>query len=147
MIAVFLPIIVGATVILAFLPSENKETVVSISLVFFGIGLLVVTFFPAFPLAQAVSTTAISPISIWRATKGHRWSLILITFATSSINKIVPATSKATNIGEAYLFAASNGLVGMFTGVLATCLGVTAWRYVVRNDRMLTGDVPQAAAS
>jgi len=101
------------------------------------IGLLFVAFLPAWPIAQAISARFVSPMQIVKATKGYRWSLILVFFAASSMNKLVPSMSSATNVGEAIALALCGAVVAAATLVLTASIAVTAWKFAVRRDASL----------
>lgn len=101
------------------------------------IGLLFVAFLPAWPIAQAISTRFVSPIQIVKATKGYRWSLILVFSAASSVNKLVPNISFAANVGEALVLALCGAVVAAATLVLTASIAVTAWKFAVRRDASL----------
>lgn len=101
------------------------------------IGLLFVAFLPAWPIAQAISTRFVSPIRIVKATKGYRWSLILVFFAASGVNKVVPSMSSATNMGEAIALALCGAVVAAATLVLTASIAVTAWKFAVQRDASL----------
>lgn len=98
------------------------------------IGLLFVAFLPAYPIAQAISSRFVSPMQIVRATRGYRWSLILVFFAASSVNKLMPSMSSATNVGEAIALALCGAVVAAATLVLTASIAVTAWKFAVRRD-------------
>lgn len=109
------------------------STVIALLLV----GLLFVAFLPAWPIAQAISARFVSPMQIVKATKGYRWSLILVFFAASSVNKLVPSMSSATNVGEAIALALCGAAVAAATLVLTASIAVTAWKFAVRRDASL----------
>ena len=101
------------------------------------IGLLFVAFLPAWPIAQAISTQFVTPTRIVKATKGYRWSLILVFLAASSVNKLMPSMSSATNIGEAVALELGGAVVVAATLVLTASIAVTAWKFAVRRDASL----------
>lgn len=98
------------------------------------LGLLFVAFLPAWPIAQAISARFVSPMQIVKATKGYRWSLILVFFAASSVNKLVPSMSSATNVGAAIALALCGAVVAAATLVLTASIAVTAWKFAARRD-------------
>ena len=136
MLLMFLPIMVGLVSAL-LLGQENSRLATVISLLV--LGWLILTFLPAWPIAQAISHQFVSPIRILRATSGYRWSLVGVALVTGGFDKIVPATSAANSVGEAILLAIGNGLVSAMTMMIAASLGATAWRYASQNDRALRG--------
>ena len=140
-----------AVTILTFVPTLSSLTVlvyasgagahdgltISIVIVLLLVGLLFVAFLPAWPIAQAISTRFVSPMQIVKATKGYRWSLILVFFAASSVNKLVPSMSSARNVGEAIALALSGAVVAAATLVLTASIAVTAWKFAARRDDSL----------
>lgn len=101
------------------------------------IGLLFVAFLPAWPIAQAVSTRFVNPMRIVKATKGYRWSLILVFFTTSSVNKFAPSISSASNVGEAIGLASIDAIVTAATTLLTASIEVTAWKFASKRDASL----------
>ncbi len=99
--------------------------------------LLFVAFLPAWPIEQAISARFVSPMQIVKATKGYRWSLVLVFFAASSVNKLAPSMSSATNVGEAIALALCGAVVAAATLVLTASIAVTAWKFAVRRDASL----------
>lgn len=144
-VILFLPMIGGFGSMFIASPDASKGLVLSLALLLLVGGWIVLTLFPALPVAQAVSTAFVSPKRVWRATKGHRWSLVVVSFATGSISKLAPEMSMAANSGQAALLAVGHGLVSVGTLLLMNSLGVTAWQYATRNDPSLCGDEPRGA--
>jgi hypothetical protein len=137
-IVTFMPILSSlAVLIYAARAGLHNGFIISTVLTLLLIGLLFVAFLPAWPIAQAISARFVSPMRIVKATKGHRWSLILVMFAASSVNKLVPSMSSATNIGEAIALALFGAVVGAATLVLTASIAVTAWKFAVRRDASL----------
>lgn len=100
-------------------------------------GFLLAALLPAWPLAQAMSKRFISPMRIFKATNGYRWSLIFLVLATGSVNKLVPGMSSASNLGEAIGLALCDGVVTAAILVLTASITVTAWKFAVRRDASL----------
>lgn len=111
--------------------------IISTVIALFLVGLLFVAFLPAWPIAQAISPRFVSPMQIVKATKGYRWSLILVFFAASSVNKLMPSMSSATNVGEAIALALCGAVVAAATLVLTASIAVTAWKFAARRDASL----------
>jgi hypothetical protein len=126
------PMFLGIACILVR-PAPSSGTTLGVGFSLIVIGWLLVTFLPAAPLAQALSAQPISPIAIFKATRGHRWSLVLLSFVTTSVNRFVPSTSAATGSLEAALLAIGNGLVTTLTTLFGVCIGVAAWRVAART--------------
>lgn len=135
------PIILGLTCWL-ILPSPHKDALLGAGLALIAVGWLAMTFLPALPLAQGLSNSPVSPLTMFKATKGHRWSLVLLSVLTASIDNVVPSTSTARLGAEAALLAVGNGFATAATTLVGACIGVTAWRYASRADGTLYGQVP-----
>jgi hypothetical protein len=142
-ILTFVPILSSlAVLVYASGAGAHNGLTISTVLELFLVGLLfvaflLVAFLPAWPIAQAISARFVSPMQIVKATKGYRWSLILVFFGASSVNKLVPSMSSATNVGEAIAFALCGALVAAATLVLTASIAVTAWKFAVRRDASL----------
>jgi hypothetical protein len=134
----FVPIL-SSLAVLAYTSRAGLHDGLTIStvLALFLIGLLLVAFLPAWPIAQAISSQFVSPMQIVKATSGYRWSLISVFFAAGSVNKLVPSMSSATNVGEAIALALCGAVVAAATLVLTASIAVTAWKFAVRRDASL----------
>ena len=137
-ILTFVPML-SSLAILIYMSDTGAHDVLSISTVMalFITGLLIVIFLPAWPIAQSISTCFVSPMQIVKATKGYRWSLILVFFAASGVNKLVPSMSSATNVGEAIALALGGAVAASATLVLTASIAVTAWKFAARRDASL----------
>ena len=93
----------------------------------------------AWPVAQSLSSRFVSPTRVFRATQGHRGSLLFVAFATAGIYKsdLLPKMSKADNAGEAILIALGNALLGVLVIAVTAAIAAAAWRFAVRNDPTL----------
>ncbi|QGP78109.1 hypothetical protein [Sphingobium sp. CAP-1] len=137
-ILTFVPILSSlAVLVYASGAGAHDGLTISTVIALFLAGLLLVAFLPAWPIAQAISTRLVSPMRIVKATKGYRWSLILVLFAASSVNKLVPSMSSATNVGEAIALALCGAVVAAATLVLTASIAVTAWKFAARRDASL----------
>lgn len=137
-ILTFVPILSSLVVLFwASRSGSHAGLTISIVIALLFIGLLFVAFLPAWPIAQAISARFVSPMQVVKATKGYRWSLILVLFAASSVSKLVPSTSSATNVGEAIALALGGAVVAAATLVLTASIAVTAWKFAVRRDASL----------
>lgn len=133
-----LPILSSLAVLIYTSPASlHYGLTISTVLALLLIGLLFVAFLPAWPIAQAISSRFVSPMQIVKATRGYRWPLILVFFAASSVNKLVPSMSSATNVGEAIALALCGAVVAAATLVLTASIAVTAWKFAVRRDASL----------
>jgi hypothetical protein len=112
---------------------ENGATILMIVMLLF-IGLLFVAWLPAWPVAQSISSRIINPLRIFRATKGYRWSLIGMSLALGSMNKVVPGIAPTADVGKAIAFALFGAFVASLMLAWTVSISVTAWRFSVRND-------------
>lgn len=138
-ILTFLPILFGlAVLVYASRAGLHDGLTVSAAIALLLVGLLFAAFLPAWPIAQGIATRFVSPMRIVKATKGYRWSLILVFFAAGSVNKFVPNMSSATNVGEAIALALCGAVVAAATLVLTASIAVTSWKFALRRDANLT---------
>ena len=115
------------------------EQGVPIIVIMAALGLMAIVILPAWPVAQALSSTPLSPLRVFMATKGHRWGLVIGTFAVSAFNKFdmdIPAASNAT---EALLRGLGAAGIGTISAAVLGAFTATAFRFAVRNDSSLRG--------
>jgi len=129
----------GILILIKPLISEGWRLIILFGGVLFGMA--VIALLPAWPLAQAVQTTLVSPLMILRSTRGHRGGLILISFALGAINKadFIPAMRTANNFGEAALIAAGQSLMGFVSIAFTASIAATALQFGARQDGRMGG--------
>lgn len=135
-IFMFMPFLCGLAV-LAYAAGAHDGWTISTVILLFIFGFICSSLLPAWPVTQAISEELISPARIVKATKGYRWSLILVFFAAGSVNKLMPEISDATNAGEAIALALCGAVVAAAILVLTASIAVTAWKFAVRRDASL----------
>lgn len=136
------PIVAGIAGAAILVPGPGQDAVMAITLALIVAGWMLLALLPALPLTQALSLTLVPPVRLFHATGGHRLALLLIAFLTSSLNRLIPGASIATTIPDAITLALVNGLVAAGTVLFVACVGVTSWRWSLRNDPAL--EVAQA---
>ena len=142
-VAIVVPLGLTLSLIIFGKPYLTEGTRVAVLLVVFvitfGLGSLLV----GWPVAQSMSRKFVSPIRFYRATRGHRGSLILSGFAVAGMGKadFVPDISKANNVGEAVLIAIADGFLGLLLLGLSAAIAATAWQFAARRDNSLDPDV------
>ena len=117
--------------------------VVGLSLLFLLVGLPLLA---GWPVAQAVSNRLVSPLGILRATKGYRWGLFVASYASTAINKILPATDTAKTTGQTILLAIGDGGVSCISLILLASIAATAYKFAIRSDPGLTKGAHQSNA-
>lgn len=139
-LVLLLPIALAIAVPILGKPVLTEGVRVSILVIGLLVGLAMISLLPAWPLAQAIAGRFIPPSQVFRATKGHRWSLVFISFALSGISnsKLIPEMSKASNIGEAILIGLGDTLMGLAVLGLTASIAATAWLFALRNDPTLS---------
>lgn len=146
-LVVLAPVVAGVVVFAALVPGPYENLGLGVGFSLLLIGMIVLTLLPALPVAQALSIKFVSPLRLARRTKGHRWQLLLALFVSGSINRLSPDTSAARDYWDAILSALGSGLMTSITSLIAMSIGVTAWRYAVRNDPSLYGDEPRGSGA
>lgn len=89
---------------------------------------------PAWPVAAALSPGFVSPLRLFRATRGHRRGLVLAGFLASAPSKMVSDLGPAATSGVAGFHWLLDTGASVLTLALATSTAATAWRYAVSND-------------
>ena len=133
-LVLLIPGMAGFGLILSMPSGWDRGTTFGVFLILLLVTVAALTFLPSWPILQARAQFGVAPLRVLKATKGHRWSLIVIMFAGSGINRIVPSMSDANDIGTAVLLACGNFVVNCATLMLTASAAVTAWRYAIRED-------------
>lgn len=110
-----------------------------ISVVMAILGLTAIWMLPAWPIAQALSTTPLSPWRVFKATSGHRWGLIIGASAVSAFNKFDMDIAKASSTAEALLRGVGEAGIGTIAIAVLAAFTATAFRFALRNDPGLYG--------
>jgi hypothetical protein len=105
---------------------------------------LVVTFaleslLAAWPVAQSMSSNLVSPVRVWRATRGYRWLLILLAVTATGFSRanIVPEMSMAVTVSQALLVAVGRAAIEMLTIAFGAAVAAAAWQFAVDDDPSL----------
>lgn len=98
--------------------------------------ILVIPLFTAWPMAEAITLKSISPLRVCRATRGHRGSLIFISFTSTGIGngKFIPPMSMAQSFIEAVLIGVAHIFPKLIAMALIASITATAWTFAMRND-------------
>lgn len=115
------------------------EQGVSIIVVMAILGLAAIWMLPAWPVAQALSPAPLSPLRVFKATKGHRWGLIIGTSVVSTFNKFDMDVAAAGSATEALLRGVGAAGIGTIAIAVVAAFTATAFRFAVRNDAGLHG--------
>jgi hypothetical protein len=99
------------------------------------LSIVFLSFLPGWPILQATSPRIVGPWAAFKATKGLRWQLFLVSSLTASLNKAVPSMSTAEDIAGAGLLAALGGVVTCFSLMLAAAIAVSAWKHMTSEAR------------
>jgi hypothetical protein len=140
-VILLLPIAATFGVLLLFKSLMSEGVRLAIFLIGLFSGLAFITLLPAWPLAQAAQATFVSPLSVFRATRGHRGGLIFISFALGAINKadFIPKMQPANSVGEVVLIATGQTLMSLISIALTAIIAATALQFATRNDASLDG--------
>jgi hypothetical protein len=116
------------------------------------VGLVVIAFLPAWPVAQAFSSSVVMPTKIFKATSGFRWGLIGAVILLSAFNRqdLIPPVDHAKDIAHASAYAAGEAVISTLSMMYTAAVAATAFLFACRNDADLyppdtSGDVPTAA--
>ena len=134
-------LIIGAPVGILFGSLWLMRILAGAAVVILGLMLLALLFalplLSAWPIAQALSTHFVSPLRIVRATKGYRWGLFTASYASTAINKLLPATDTAKSSSQAIALAIGNGAITCLSLVLLASIAATGWKFAIRRDPTL----------
>lgn len=142
-IALLTPMVVGITFLLVgkgvFAPSATLTA-------FFvpaGISIALLTFLPAWPVAQSQASHFVSPVRIFKATRGSRWSLVMLAVVTSSLGRsdLIPAVGKARNVLEALTYGSGHVVIDAFVTLLNASIAVAALSFAIRRDPELKNEL------
>lgn len=115
------------------------EQGVPIIVVMVILGLMAIVILPAWPVAQALSPAPLSPLRVFKATKGHRWGLVIGTSAVSAFNKFDMDVAAAGSVIEAFLRGLGATGIGTISAAVLAAFTATAFRFAIRNDPGLYG--------
>ncbi len=132
----FTPVVLAFAILLAAKPWLNPGSRIVILLVAVLVQLAFTAMLPAWAVAQALSAKIVSPLRVLRATRGHRWSLVLAAFVIGGLNNdtVVPKMATATSAVTAAAIALGGIMMGVLTIGFSAAIAATAWRFAVRND-------------
>ncbi len=135
-----LTISIGSAWVLPPLVGKPVSAVILIAGLFVSVAVLLI--FRAWPVAQALCSNLVSPLEVFRATKGHRWSLIWVPGIVGGIDKLVPGYAQARiNFGvsvDILIYCAVNAIVLIGLSAVAAA----AWALASQIDGRLTGNTP-----
>ncbi|AYJ85908.1 hypothetical protein D3Y57_07890 [Sphingomonas paeninsulae] len=103
--------------------------------------LIAIPLLSAWPVTQALSGVFVSPVRILRSTKGYRWGLFTASYASTVLNKILPATDTAKSGGQAIILAIGNGAISCISLLLLASIAATAWKFAIRQDATLAKSI------
>jgi len=103
------------------------------------IGLALITFLPAWPVAQSFSSSVVMPTRIFKATSGFRWGLVGAVILLSAFNRqdFIPQVGHASDVGHAFLYAAGEAVISTLSMMYAAVVAATAFLFACRNDEKL----------
>lgn len=139
-VALLLPIAITFGILLLIRPLLSEGWRAAFLLGGLFVSGAVIVLLPAWPLAQSMQTTLVSPMAAFRDTRGHRGSLVLISFALGAINKadFIPKMQTANNVGEVALIAGGQTLMGLVSIAFTASIAATAWQFAARRRLMAT---------
>jgi hypothetical protein len=132
---VLLPTVLAISVLFAA-PAVGR----SAALLAFGIGMTVglvfLAFLPAWPIAQAFSSSVVMPTTIFKATSGFRWGLVGAVLLLSAFNRqdVIPSVDHATDTGHAFAYAAGEVVMSTLSMMYTAAVAATAFLFACRND-------------
>jgi hypothetical protein len=135
---VFLPTVLAISVLFAA-PALGR----SAALLAFGIGiivgLVVIALLPAWPVAQAFSSSVVMPTKIFKATTGFRWGLAGAVLLIGALNRqdLIPPVDHAKDVPHAFAYAAGEALLSTLSMMYTAAVAATAYLFACRNDEDL----------
>lgn len=93
----------------------------------------------AWPMAQSLTSAFLSPVRVFKATRGYRWLLIFLAFAVAGINKadFIPKMSMATTATQALVVAVGRAAIEMLAVGFAAAIAAAAWQFATHDDPSL----------
>ena len=131
------PILLVFGAVLVLPKGWNSQVMIPVYVPLLLVGLALLTLLPAWPIFQANSAKLVSPIRVAQATKGHRWTLWAVTFASGSLGKLVPDIPASAGAATAILTSLGHFVVNTAILILAVSVAVTAWRFAREKDAVL----------
>ncbi|RYG86973.1 MAG: hypothetical protein EON59_08685 [Alphaproteobacteria bacterium] len=123
-----LPMLIPAGLLLVAMSTGYRGPWVMPLFLFMLAGIPVAALLSAWPLAQALTQSIVSPLGVLSGTRGHRWMLVGANYAIGAINKFSPDLAAQNTVLEALLLAALQMAIGFGSMMLMTAVIVSAWR-------------------
>ncbi|MEQ7873332.1 hypothetical protein ABDK56_04935 [Sphingomonas sp. ASV193] len=120
-------------VVLTFAISTKADFTESARVLGLLLGLLIsfflVSLLSCWPIAQSLSAAFVSPVQIWRKTRGHRLSLITASLILNGLKRadFIPEIAKAQDVVSASVIAIANGLLNVVVLALTAAVAAAAW--------------------
>jgi hypothetical protein len=139
-LALFLPVGIGIGSAFALPALVGKAVSSTILITGLFTSLVAVLLLRAWPIEQALSSTLVSPIKALKATKGHRWALILISSTMGGVDKLIPSDSELRAHFGPLTYIVVHGAVNSIILLGFSALAAGAWVFASRADAHLIGD-------
>jgi hypothetical protein len=138
-IAAMAPLGLTFAAAIAAKPYSTEGVRVSMLLTGMVVSFVLMSLLAGWPVAQSLASQVVSPIRVFRATRGHRRSLLFVGFAAAAIGRsdLIPDIAKASNIGEASLIAIADGAINLLVLGVTAGIAAAAWQFAVREDDAL----------
>jgi hypothetical protein len=143
---VLLPAVLAISVLFAA-PAVGRSTALLAFIIGILVGLVFIVFLPAWPVAQAFSSSVVMPTKIFRATSGFRWGLVGAVILLSAFNRqdLIPPVDHAKDIAHASAYAAGEAIISTLSMMYTAAVAATAFLFACRNEGLYPpGDVSDA---
>ena len=133
-IATALPLILSVGLYVVAARARSGEGMAGAVVLILG-SLAIFALLPGWPILQAMTATAISPLKALRSTGGFRLPLVLAALVAGAINGAVPALSTAEDLGTACLLAVVGAVAAAASTLVGLSIAVAAWRLMSGDQR------------
>jgi hypothetical protein len=135
---VLLPAVLAISVLFAA-PEVGRSAALVACGIGIIVGLVVIALLPAWPVAQAFSSSVVMPTKIFNATTGFRWGLAGAVILLSALNRqdLIPPVDHAKDVPHAFAYAAGEALLSTLSMMYTAAVAATAYLFACRNDEDL----------
>lgn len=144
-IALSFPLTISFAILFYAKEIFTQDVKIYILLLCFAVQIIVASLLISLPLAQSLSSRLVNPLTVFRASKGHRWSLFGFLFFGSGISKTVPSMENAETLAQAAIIASGNVVVNLVLVTASASIMATAWQFAAKNEPSLAGDASPAS--
>jgi hypothetical protein len=135
----FMPVFIAITTILVFPKNFNNGSLAGLFLILALIGAVLVMMLPAWPIDQTQSKKFVSPWRALKATKDHRFYLLILAGLANCADRFVPTLSAIHDPVRVALAVAESTAVYSYSNLMTAAIAASAFFFAIKNDPSICG--------